>query len=80
MVHAKGNDGAFTDDATEGVELDFPGWRVWRSRDHTGRPGSWWASRRHSAAWAEPQTVAGETEAELRAGLDSSDVPAAPEL
>jgi len=61
-------------------EADFAGWRVWRSRDHLGRPASWWASRRHAAVWAEPQTVAGGTEAELRAALADTPVPAAPAL
>jgi hypothetical protein len=69
MVHVNGNSGAFTDAASEGIEADFAGWRVWRSRDHLGRPASWWASRRHAAVWAEPQTVAGDTEAELRVAL-----------
>lgn len=71
MVHATGT-GAFTGAATEGIERDFPGWRVWRSRDYAGQPASWWASRRHGAVWAEPQTVVGDTEAELRAALNSA--------
>ena len=71
VVHATGTR-ALTDTATEGVEADFPEWRVWRSCDYLGRPASWWASRRHSAVWAEPQTVAGDSEAELRAELAAS--------
>ena len=80
MVHVNHNSGAFRDAATKGIEADFAGWRVWRSRDHLGRPASWWASRRHAAVWAEPQTVAGGTEAELRAALADTPVPAAPAL
>lgn len=80
MVHIDGNSGAFTDAATEGIEADFAGWRVWRSRDHLGHPASWWASRRRSAVWAEPQTVAGGTAAELRAALAGAADPAAPTL
>lgn len=80
MVHVNENPGAFTDAATEGIEADFTGWRVWRSRDHQGRPASWWASRRHAAVWAEPQTVAGGTAAELRAALADAAGPAAPVL
>jgi hypothetical protein len=60
---------AFTDAVTRKVELDFAGWRVWRSRDRDGQPAGWWASRRHGAVWVEPQTVAGDTEAKLRAEL-----------
>ena len=82
MVHANGNAGAFTDAATQRVEADHPGWRVWHSRDYTGQSASWWASRRRSAVWAEPQTVAGDTEGELRAGLGAAaaDTAAAPAL
>ena len=69
MAHANDSTGAFRDAETMGIELDFPGWRVWRSRDHLGQPAAWWASRRHSAVWAEPQTVAGDTEDELRTEL-----------
>lgn len=67
--HADASPTAFTDAATQQVELDFAGWRVWRSRGHQGRPASWYASRRHAAVWAEPQTVAGDSERELRAEL-----------
>lgn len=56
----------YTDALTQQVEADFPGWRVWRSRDRRGQPASWWASRRGTA---EPRTAAGDTEAELRASL-----------
>lgn len=38
MVHSDGNAGALTDAAKEGIEADYAGWRVWRSRDHLGRP------------------------------------------
>lgn len=71
MVQARSS-GAFTNDATEKVAADFPDWRVWCSRDHRGEPASWYASRRHAAEWAEPQSVAGDTEAELRAELDDA--------
>jgi hypothetical protein len=72
--------GAFTDTDIEKVEADFPGWRVWRSRDHRGEPASWYASRRHAAEWVEPQSVAGDTEAELRAELASAAAQAVPAL
>jgi hypothetical protein len=75
-MHEHGS-GAVTSDATEQVEADFPGWRVWRSRDHRGQPASWYASRRHAARWAEPQSVAGDTERELRAELAAAAEPAA---
>lgn len=67
-MHAPGT-GAITDTATAGIEAGFPGWRVWRSRGHQGQPAGWWASRRHAAVWAEPQTIAADTEAQLRAAL-----------
>jgi hypothetical protein len=71
VVHATGTT-ANTGSAAGAVEADFPGWRVWRARDRQGRPASWWASRRHAAVWAEPQTLAGDTEAQLRAALDAA--------
>ncbi len=79
MVHAAST-GAFTDAATGEVESDFPGWRVWRSRDHRGQPANWWVSRRNATVWVEPQTVAGDTKAQLRAELEATGVPASPVL
>ena len=69
MVHANGNAGAFTDAATQRVEADHPGWRVWHRRACTGQSTTWWASRPPRAVWAGPQTVARATRGELRARL-----------
>jgi hypothetical protein len=45
------------------LEIEFPGWRVWRSAD------SWWATRRGPEWMSEPRTVAADTAESLRGEL-----------
>lgn len=50
--------------ATDGIERDFPDWRVWLSREG----GYWGAVRRRPAPGLIP-TVIADSEEELRAAL-----------
>lgn len=51
--------------AEKAIEIEFPGWRVWRTTD----AGTWWASRRGPLWNREPRTLAADTADDLRAEL-----------
>jgi len=50
--------------ATEGIERDFPDWRVWLSRQ-----GAYWGAVRRRPCVERIATVIADSEEELRAAL-----------
>ena len=53
---------------TAALEVEFPGWRVWRTTD----AGTWWASRRGPQWMHEPRTLAADSAKGLRAELQEA--------
>ncbi|MFC7330837.1 hypothetical protein [Marinactinospora rubrisoli] len=51
------------------LQETYPGWRIWRSRDHYGRPAAWLASN-CGVPGAAP-TLHGDTAEKLEAQLQS---------
>src|SRR5260370_9680026 len=56
MVHAHTHDEA--DQALDDLAAEFPGWRLWRSKDHRGKPVDYVATLRDEQAGRVPTLIA----------------------
>lgn len=56
MVHARSTDDH--DQALDDLAAEFPGWRLWRSKDHRGKPVDYVATLRDEQAGRVPTLIA----------------------
>ncbi|MCW2938921.1 MAG: hypothetical protein JWN00_1906 [Actinomycetia bacterium] len=56
MVHAHNDDDH--DQALDELRDEFPGWRLWRSKDHRGKPVDYVATLRDEQAGRVPTLIA----------------------